>query len=103
MLAVEQLVSERLPPESAVAFTLQLGEALHRYGTPAHRLEEHLGLVARQLGLEARFFSTPTSIFASFGPPEALRTSVIRVAPGELDLGRLATLDALADEVIRGH
>ncbi len=103
VLAVEQFVSEKRPPVSAVAFTLQLGEALHRYGTPAHRLEEHLEMVARQLGLEARFFSTPTSIFASFGPPEALHTSLIRVEPGDLDLGRLAKLDALADDVVRGH
>ncbi len=87
----------------AVAFTLRLGQALHRYGTPAHQLEEQMRLVSQRLGLEARFFSTPTSIFASFGPPEALRTSLIRVEPGELDLGRLAHLDALANSVIRGE
>ena len=86
-----------------MAFTLRLGQALHRYGTPAHRLEEQMRLVSQRLGLEARFFSTPTSIFASFGPPEALRTSLIRVEPGEMDLGRLARLDALVEEVIRGR
>jgi uncharacterized membrane protein YjjP (DUF1212 family) len=86
-----------------VSFTLRLGQALHRYGTPAHRLEEQMRLVSQRLGLEARFFSTPTSIFASFGPPEALQTCLIRVEPGEMDLGRLARLDALADSVIRGE
>jgi uncharacterized membrane protein YjjP (DUF1212 family) len=84
-----------------VEFTLRLGQALHRYGTPAHRLEEQMRLVSQRLGLEARFFTTPTSIFASFGPPEALHTSLIRVEPGELDLERLAELDAVADAVIR--
>ncbi len=85
-----------------MAFTLRLGQALHRYGTPAHRLEEQMRLVSQRLGLEARFFSTPTSIFASFGPPEALQTCLIRVEPGDMDLGRLASLDSLADAVIRG-
>jgi uncharacterized membrane protein YjjP (DUF1212 family) len=86
-----------------VTFTLRLGQALHRYGTPAHRLEEQLRQVCERLGVEARFFSTPTSIFASFGPPEALRTSLIRVEPGAMDLERLTLLDALAREVIQGQ
>jgi uncharacterized membrane protein YjjP (DUF1212 family) len=104
VLPAEQLVAiQEPPPEAGVAFTLRLGQALHRYGTPAHRLEEQMRLVSQRLGLEARFFSTPTSIFASFGPPEALRTSLIRVEPGEMDLGRLARLDALVEEVIRGR
>ncbi|WP_422723960.1 threonine/serine ThrE exporter family protein [Hyalangium rubrum] len=90
------------PPGPAVAFTLRLGQALHRYGTPAHRLEEQMRQVSERLGLEARFFSTPTSIFASFGPPEALRTSLIRTEPGAMDLERLTLLDALALEVIQG-
>jgi uncharacterized membrane protein YjjP (DUF1212 family) len=86
-----------------VEFTLTLGRALHQYGMPAHRLEEAMRLVSERLGLEARFFSTPTSIFASFGPVEALQTCLIRVEPGEMDLGKLVRLDALADEVILGQ
>nr|WP_199243079.1 threonine/serine exporter family protein [Vitiosangium sp. GDMCC 1.1324] len=104
MIPAEQLVALQPPPPGpAVAFTLRLGQALHQHGTPAHRLEEQMRLVSQRLGLEARFFSTPTSIFASFGPPEALQTCLIRVEPGEMDLGRLASLDALADSVIRGE
>lgn len=91
------------PPGPVVAFILRLGQALHRYGTPAHRLEEQMRQVSERFGVEARFFSTPTSIFASFGPPEALRTSLIRVEPGVMDLERLTLLDALALEVIHGQ
>ncbi|MBZ4422234.1 threonine/serine exporter ThrE family protein [Myxococcus sp. RHSTA-1-4] len=91
------------PPGPAVAFTLRLAEALHRYGTPAHRLEGLMQRVSERLGLEGRFFSTPTSLFASFGPPEALRTSLIRVEPGDMDLERLTLLDVLADDVIQGR
>jgi uncharacterized membrane protein YjjP (DUF1212 family) len=91
------------PPQgSAVEFTLTLGKALHHYGMPAHRIEESMRLVSQRLGLEARFFSTPTSIFASFGPVESLQTCLIRVDPGEMDLGKLVRLDELADEVILG-
>ncbi|NOK13934.1 threonine/serine ThrE exporter family protein [Corallococcus exercitus] len=91
------------PPGPAVAFVLRLGQALHRHGTPAHRLEGLMQRVSERLGLEARFFSTPTSIFASFGPPEDLRTSLIRVEPGDFDLERLILLDMLADDVIQGR
>ncbi|WP_223643223.1 threonine/serine exporter ThrE family protein [Corallococcus sp. EGB] len=91
------------PPGPAVAFVLRLGHALHRHGTPAHRLEGLMMRVSERLGLEARFFSTPTSIFASFGPPEDLRTSLIRVEPGDMDLERLILLDLLADDVIQGR
>ncbi|QDE95795.1 threonine/serine ThrE exporter family protein [Myxococcus xanthus] len=96
-------VSHPPPPGPAVAFTIRLGEALHRYGTPAHRLELLMQRVSERFGLEGRFFSTPTSIFSSFGPPEALRTSLIRVEPGDMDLERLTLLDTLADEVIHGQ
>lgn len=85
-----------------MAFILRLGQALHQYGTPAHRLEGQLHHVSERFGVEARFFSTPTSIFASFGPPEALHTSLIRVEPGAMDLERLTLLDGLAQEVIEG-
>ena len=87
--------------EPGVEFLLALGKALHRYGTNAYRLEELMRLVSQQLGLEARFFSTPTALFASFGPAAALRTCMIRLEPGDLDLERLALLDIVAEKVLR--
>lgn len=95
---------QALPEERArVAFLLRLGVALHRYGAPAHRLEGALTQVAARLGLVGRFFSTPTAIFASFGAQESLRTGLVRVEPGEMDLGRLVELDALSEEIVRGE
>jgi uncharacterized RmlC-like cupin family protein len=38
----------------AIAFVLSLGRALHRYGTPAHRLEEALLECCRRLGSPRR-------------------------------------------------
>jgi uncharacterized membrane protein YjjP (DUF1212 family) len=83
----------------AIAFVLSLGRALHRYGTPAHRLEEALLECCRRLGLQAEVFTTPTTILMSFGEPGELRTRMMRVEGGELDMSKLARVDALADAV----
>lgn len=82
-----------------IRFVLALGRALHRYGTPAHRLEEALGITCRQLGLTAEVLSTPTFLTMRFGDPADLRTAMLRLDPNELDLAKLAQLDALADAV----
>ncbi len=89
-------------PTDAGNFILTLGRALHGYGYEAGRLEDVLGLAARQLGMEAQFFSTPTSIFASFGKLDRQRTYMIRVEPGDHDLGKLAKLDRIVVEVLKG-
>ncbi|HUJ60053.1 MAG TPA: threonine/serine exporter family protein [Kofleriaceae bacterium] len=87
-------------PEAAIGFVLALGRALHRYGTPAHRLEEALARVCDRLALDAEVFSTPTALIMSFGRATELRTRMLRVDGGELDLGKLAQVDALAEGVV---
>jgi uncharacterized membrane protein YjjP (DUF1212 family) len=82
-----------------VDFVLNLGRALHRYGTPAHRLEEGLLDCCQRLGVAVEVFSTPTTIIMSFGEPAELRTRMMRVEGGELDMSKLARIDALADAV----
>ncbi|MBK9035424.1 MAG: threonine/serine exporter family protein [Myxococcales bacterium] len=86
--------------KSRVRFVLALGRALHRYGTPAHRLEEALAQVCRRLGLRAQIMSTPTSLTIGFGDPAEQRTAMMRVDTGAVDLGKMARLDALADAVL---
>ncbi len=56
----------------------------------------------KRLGLEGQFFTTPTSIFAAFGPQEAQQTFLIRVEPGDTDLGKLADLDEVTGKVLHG-
>jgi len=85
--------------ESAIGFVLALGRALHRYGTPAHRLEQGLRNCCDRLGLEAELFTTPTTIIMSFGRPTELKTRMMRVDAGELDMGKLARVDQLAEDV----
>lgn len=88
------------PPDAdAVEFVLALGKALHRYGTPAHRLEEAMRVACNRLGLDAEVFSTPTALIMSFGAPAELKTRLMRVDAVELDMGKLAAVDQLADAV----
>jgi uncharacterized membrane protein YjjP (DUF1212 family) len=86
--------------DGEIGFVLALARALHRFGTPAHRLEEALTNVCRSLGLDAEVFTTPTAIILSFGKPHELRTRLMRVEGGELDMGKLAQIDELGDQVI---
>lgn len=83
-------------------FILHLARALHAHGYPAHRLEAELGEVAAKLGVEAQFFTTPTSIFAAFGAQDEQRTHLMRVEPGQPDLGRLSKLDQIMAAVLDG-
>ncbi|MBI2796843.1 MAG: threonine/serine exporter family protein [Gemmatimonadetes bacterium] len=94
-------------PETAeqrheIAFILRLASLLHTHGYPAHSLEAVLAAAARRLGIEAQFFSTPTSLFIAFGPQDEQRTHLIRVEPGSTNLGMISGLDAIASEVALG-
>lgn len=93
----------RVEPAEAEAFILTLAEALHAHGAAAHRLEGMLTLVARRLGIEARFYSTPTVVMVSFGAVTEGRTCVVRVQPGAIDLEKLSLLYETTVSVIRGE
>lgn len=91
------------PTDPAVAFILTIGRALHQHGYPAHQLEGILEPIAERLGLEAQFFSTPTSMMVGIGPLEDQRTFLIRVAPGRVDLGKMSLLDSVVNDVVGGR
>jgi len=88
--------------KDAIAFVLALGRALHRYGTPSHRLEEALQVSCDRLGLRAELFTTPTTIIITFGEPADLRTAMMRVGGDQLDMDKLEQVDDLADDVAAG-
>ncbi|MGL5409660.1 MAG: threonine/serine ThrE exporter family protein [Shewanella sp.] len=84
-------------------FIIKLGKALHKFGTPAYRLETHLQTVARTLGIEGYFLISPTSMtFVLQHDTDQEYNHVARVKPGELDLGSLARTDELVDELTSG-
>lgn len=87
----------------AIRFVLELGQALQRLGAPAHRLEESMVGAAARLGLDAQIFSTPTSVIAAFGAPPEQSTNLLRVDSGDIDIGKMAAVDHLAQGVVEGR
>ena len=88
---------------AAVSFVLTLGRALHQHGESSQRLETALVAISDRLGLtDAQFFTSPTSILASFGPLGEQQTHMLRVEPGEVNLGRLAALEQVTRDVALG-
>ncbi|MEZ5973948.1 MAG: threonine/serine exporter family protein [Planctomycetota bacterium] len=71
-----------LPEPLEQRLLLRVGEVLHRYGTPSHRLERLLQRVAAQLQLQAQFLATPTSLIVSLGSGTREHTRLLRVHPG---------------------
>ncbi len=92
--------------EAQAAFVAELATRLHVYGTSAQRLEGAVEAVAHRLGLDCEVFSNPTGIILSFADPVRGQqngiTRVIRLAPGDQNLGRLAATDAIAEDVLAG-
>ncbi len=87
---------------SSETLILQLARNLHASGSPAYELEQRMEQVATALGRPATFFSTPTSLFVTFDDTKG--TQLLRVYPGETNLGRYAELfdlqQAIQDESV---
>lgn len=83
-----------------IDFLMELGSALHRYGTPAHRLEDALGRLARRLGFSTNLVSFPTSLFAQLENEDGVETRIARVNPGAIDLEKLWRVDQLGDAAL---
>ncbi len=85
-------------------FIIKLGKALHKFGTPAYRLESHLQTVSKSLGIEGYFLISPTSMtFVLQHDTDQEYNHLARVRPGDLDLGSLARTDELVGELVSGQ
>jgi uncharacterized membrane protein YjjP (DUF1212 family) len=92
------------PNTQAIEFVLRMGLALHRHGFSAFRLEGVMTSLAAKLGMpDAQVFSTPTSIMAAFGPLGSQQTHLLRVQPGNMNIGQLTQLDRVANGVLQGE
>ncbi|GGI81020.1 threonine/serine ThrE exporter family protein [Shewanella gelidii] len=84
-------------------FIIRLGKALHKFGTPAYRLEAHLKAVSDFLEIDGYFLISPTAMtFVLQHDEDQQHNHVARVKPGELDLGSLARTDELVEELVSG-
>ena len=77
---------------------------LHRYGTPAFRIETYLLEVTTYLNVQASFLSTPTSLtFVIWSDKhEEEYTHAARLLPGDLDMNILSRTDELATQLLAG-
>ncbi|MDP7009039.1 MAG: threonine/serine exporter family protein [Phycisphaerales bacterium] len=87
--------------ETLLPLIIELAKTLHMLGTPAHRLECAVKQAADSLGIQVEVFSVPTSLMLSFGSPQQMETSIIRVEPGFFDLSRLSKVDKVLDQIIK--
>jgi len=97
--------SEAQPFQSSpyATLVLNLGRALLRVGSPAHRLESAMQIMAERLGLTAEFFSTPTALIASLGDGKRQQTYLARVEPGSPNLGKLSELSGIMEALACGE
>ncbi len=84
------------------SLVLNLGRALLRLGSPAHRLETAMEIMAGRLGLSGQFFSTPAGLIVALGDGTRQQTYLVRENPGSADLGRLADLSDLMEGLSDG-
>jgi uncharacterized membrane protein YjjP (DUF1212 family) len=96
-LATSAAVETLSDPER---FLVELARDLHRFGTPAHRLEEQVSRCGARLGVPTTMFSLPTFLALAFGPLDRQRVVNLRVDPGSVDLGRLHAIESIQRRVL---
>ena len=86
-------------------FIITLGKLLHKFGATTYRLENHLTNVSRFLAMPGQFIITPTSMtFVLYNSEDQLEHNfIVRVPPGDIDLGALARANELVDELSSGQ
>ncbi len=88
-------------------FLIELARRLHLAGVAASRLEGAVIATARALHIACEIWSAPTGLLLSLGDGDTMThtqmTRVLRLDPGNVDLGAIATLDRIADRVIAGE
>lgn len=101
-----QLAEHRAGFDDRVRFLVELARRLHVVGVSASRLEGAVRSVALSIGVRAEIWSTPTGLLLSLSdsetPHATQETRVLRLEPGDIQLGALAKLDAIAESVVAG-
>lgn len=85
-----------------IKFILRFAKALHTVGAPAHTLENVFMDMCQMLKIHGTILSLPTSIITSFKDGDEEITRILRVEPMGINLGKLAQVDSVAQEVING-
>ncbi len=88
---------------TSIGFVLRLTKALHIFGAPSFELERTVTSLAHKLGFQLQAFALPTMITLSTIEESRYSTYVIRVDPGDINLGKLTRTQALAGKVLQAE
>lgn len=78
---------------------LRLARLLLTLGAPVYRLETAMEVIADKLELSGQFFATPTAVVAALGNGTRQQTFLVRAAPGEINLEKLAAAQAVMEDL----
>lgn len=84
-------------------FLTELGQILLRTNTPAHRVEGTLNRMAQRLGIDGRFFATPSAVFISVGEAGRERAGFARCTTTIHDLGMMHDIDGCVKSMVDGQ
>ncbi len=84
------------------ALLIKAASMLHRYGTPAHRMERVMKRVSNTIGIDADYLYTPTALLISFSEGNH-RTVLRRIDAGQVDLGKLVQFDETLEDLEDGR
>jgi uncharacterized membrane protein YjjP (DUF1212 family) len=93
--AIPQLTAAEL-----TEYLLEIGGALLSYGCPTHRLEAVIREIAQLEGYQAESFAVPTGLFITVIGPEGPLMRMTRVKEWAVDLGKLAAIDRIFNDVL---
>ena len=85
--------------EEKKSFLLVCAKTLHESGLPAHRLERLLEIASVKMGLNADFFISPGSVFASINIGNQTDTHLIKVGEASLHLDKIDRIESLLLDV----
>lgn len=97
-----QALAPPAPSTEAESLLVELAEALHRAGTPAHRLEPAVQEVGSRMGVNVSVFAAPTLLILSVRDQGGGRAWMRRLEPGDVNLQRLSDLDRVLQDLLRG-
>jgi uncharacterized membrane protein YjjP (DUF1212 family) len=84
-----------------IDFILLAAKSLHENGLPTHRVEDFIGKMCVSLTIEAEFFTTPGSIFASIHENGRKQSHLVKVSQeGDLNLEKIDTIQEVCKDVI---
>lgn len=101
--------SQRVPSSrERFEFVVRVGELLHQFGTPSHRLERVVGQIASVLEVRCVVLYTPTAILLSLaidGPngDSIEKTYLRRANAGSINAGKLIDFDEALEDLECGR